>query len=232
MSLPEACSHLRIWAQRFLNSVRLSAAALWGRKGSSASGARFPHAANAIVRVRAEIAKTAGDKGTTSATEDMAGTDLSQQAFNSIRKDMLSQHEHEGMVNQSAAPNRQFLQQLRDVPHPTVLDALSSMPKTSDLVMLQSEMRNKQVVTNPHICVNSFRLLSPLMAEFVVTSTAVALYVAVDTVVEGRFSDNNFMLLPWEPKVVAFLYDHSVVSTHELKDSITFLSLADTNVQL
>ena len=98
--------------------------------------------------------------------------------------------------------------------------------------MLQSEMKNKQVVSSPHICVDSFRLLSPLMAEFVVTSTAVALYVAVDTVVEGRFSDNNFMLLPWEPKVVAFLYDHRVVSTHELKDSMTFLSLADTNLQL
>lgn len=145
---------------------------------------------------------------------------------------MLSQHEREMMVNQSAAPNRQFLQQLHDVPHPAVLDALSSMPKTSELVILHSELKDKQVVSSPCIRVHSFRLLSPLMAEFVVTSTAVALHVAIDTVVLGRFSDNNFVLLPWEPKVVAFLYDHSVMSTSELETSMTFSSLADTGVQL
>ena len=228
MRLPDACAHLRTWALRFLNSVRLSASALWGSKGSSASRAGYPHAENAIVRVQAEFVKTAGDKGTSSAREGMGRTDRSQHAFNSTRKDMLSPHEHEAMFNQSAAPNRKFLQQLHDKPHPTVLDALSSMPKTSELVILHSELKDKQVVSSLHICVKGFRLLSPVMAEFVVTSTAVALNVAVDTVAQGRFSDNNFMLLPWEPRVVAFLYDHSVLSTHELQYTMTFLSLADT----
>lgn len=208
-----------------------AAAALWGSKEFSASSAEYPHAANAIVRVRAKIVKTAGDKGTSLARGGMGRTDQSQQAFKSTGKEMLSQHEHEVMVNQSAAPNRQFLQQLYDKPHLTVLDALSSMPKTSELVISHSELKDKQIVS-PHICVNSFRLLSPVMAEFIVTSTAVALYVAVDTVVEGRFSENNFMLLPWEPKVMAFLYDHSVLSTQELQNSMTFLSLADTKIHL
>lgn len=184
------------------------------------------------MHVQAEIGKNVGNKGTSSAREGVGRTKKSQQAMNSTRQDMLSQHEREMMVNQSAAPNRQFLQQLHDVPHPAVLDALSSMPKTSELVILHSELKDKQVVSSPCIRVHSFRLLSPLMAEFVVTSTAVALHVAIDTVVLGRFSDNNFVLLPWEPKVVAFLYDHSVMSTSELETSMTFSSLADTGVQL
>ena len=98
--------------------------------------------------------------------------------------------------------------------------------------MLYSELKDKQVNSSPCICAKGFRLLSPFMSEFVVTSTAVALYVAIDTVVEGKFSDNNFVLLPWDPKTVAFLYDHSVTSTNELEHSMTFLSLADTTMQL
>ena len=232
VNLPEACSRHRNWAKQFLSSVKLSAAALWGSKACSASRTRFPHAANAVVRIRAEIAKKASDQGTSSAREGMGRTDQSQQTFSNTRKGMLCQHEHEVMVNQSAAPNRQFLQQLHAVPHPAVLDALSSMPKTSELIVLHSEMKDKQVISSPRINVHSFTLLSPLMAEFVITSTAVALHVAIDTVAVGRFSDNNFMLLPWEPKVVAFLYDHSASSICELKTSMTFLSLADTKVQL
>lgn len=118
------------------------------------------------------------------------------------------------------------------MPDPSVLDALALVPRTSELLMLSTELKDKQVVGNPCICAGNFRMLSPFMSEFVVTSTAVALHVAIDTEVKGRFSDNNFVLLPWEPKVVAFLYDHSPASADELEHSMMFLSLADTHVQL
>ena len=215
-----------------LNFVAVHTPPLWGSKTCPASGTELPHAANAIVRVQAEINQAPSNGGISLVSRGSVGQDVHRQPLNVTEANTVSQHQREVMVNQSTAPNRRFLQQLHGVPHLAVLDALSSTPTMSETVILHSEFKDKQVVSNPGIAVNSFRLLSPVMAEFVITSTDVALNVAVDTVVKGRFSDNNFVLLPWEPKVMAFLYDHSVTSVHELQDSITFLTLADTTVTL
>lgn len=182
------------------------------------------------MRVRAEVTKTGGSSRKFP-FKGVGRPSLSQPALHT-REDPYNKHEQEQIVNELAAPNRRFAQGLQHMPHPTVLDALARVPRTSGLLILYTELKDKQVVSDPCICAGNFRMLSPFMSEFIVTSTAVALHVAIDTEVEGRFSDNNFILLPWEPKVVAFLYDHSTASADELEHSMMILSLVDTNVQL
>ena len=143
----------------------------------------------------------------------------------------LLQHEH-SVLGQLAAPNRRYLQGLMIHPHPAVVDALSLMPTASEALLLLSELKGKHVVPNPNIRASNFKLVSPYVAEFELRTTAVALYVMLDADVAGRFSDNNLLLLPWEPKAVAFLYDHSAQSTDALEHSLVFLSAADTKFEL
>lgn len=237
-SKPLPLPHLTHLLQSLFNSSCSSSSSSSSSSPSSSSSSSSsavrpgdPPLANAVVHVTAKISRTADAKGRISTRGEME-TPGSEQPAVGMKEGTLSKQQREQVVNGLAVPNMKFARGLQHMPHPAVLDALAAVPRTSELLMLYSELKDKQVVSSPCICAGNFRLLSPFMSEFIVSSTAVALYVAIDTEIEGRFSDNNFLLLPWEPKVVAFLYDHSAVSTDELEHGMTFMSLTDTNVQL
>ena len=60
-----------------------------------------------------------------------------------------------------------------------------------------------------------------------VSSRLVAAAVQLDTDVPGIFSDNGFLLLPFEPQTITFT-GRSDFQASDLQRSLTFLSMADT----
>ena len=55
------------------------------------------------------------------------------------------------------------------------------------------------------VSVTSVRQLSEARAALTVASSGVAAFVTLDTdAVEGTFSENGLLLLPWEPRTIIF----------------------------
>jgi len=63
-----------------------------------------------------------------------------------------------------------------------------------------------------------------------VSSRLVAAAVQLETEVPGVFSDNGFLLLPFEPRTVTFT-GRSDFKASDLQQSLTVMSLADTLAQ-
>lgn len=159
----------------------------------------------------------------------------SLQASKDAKEGNVRKHEQaEALIKQLAVPNRQYMQGLSQVPHPDVVNALSSLPMTSEATMLFSEPKSKQIYGRPDISATDFRLLSWFAVEFAVRSNAVALCVALESNLTGRFSDNNFLVVPWESKIVAFMSDPilDAESLVHFEQTLSFLSLADSNIKL
>ena len=130
------------------------------------------------------------------------------------------------------SPNRVALECLTECPDPKVLDDLAAAPMMSEADVFLTEFRDAHVMPMPNITAAHFRLLSPYMIQFVVSSNAVAPYVAVECEMTGRFSNNNFILNPWQPRTIAFLSEQPLYLTVMLDRNFSFLSLADTTLQL
>lgn len=68
----------------------------------------------------------------------------------------------------------------------------------------------------------------PTVSAVQISSRNVAALVYLDSdKVDGIFSDNGFLLLPWEPHTLTFT-SRSEFSAADLQSSLTFISLADT----
>ena len=136
------------------------------------------------------------------------------------------------LVHQVAVPNRAFLKGSLQCAHPKVIDDLAPLPLTSEAVVFFTEFKDAHVWPTPNITATDFRHVSPHMIQFIVSSCHVAPYVAIESALSGRFSKNNFLLTPWQPRSIAFLSQHPLLSTKSLARSLTFLSLVDTAMQL
>lgn len=139
---------------------------------------------------------------------------------------------YNGFVDHIAVSNRVYLEGLIQCPISQVLDDLASEPKTSVAAVFLTELKDAHIVPEPLIAGSDFKLVSPYMVQFVVSSKHIAPHVALETGLAGRFSDNNFLLTPWQPRTVAFLSDHSVECTSTLSTNLSFLSLTDTRLKL
>ena len=65
-----------------------------------------------------------------------------------------------------------------------------------------------------------------------VTSLAPAAFVSLETPIAGHFSDNNFLLLPWQPRTLTFQQKGGAEVVEELfLDLLEILSLADLGGQ-
>ena len=139
---------------------------------------------------------------------------------------------YNGFVDHIAVSNRAYLEGLIECPDSQVLDDLASEPKTSVAAAFLTELKDAHIVPEPVIAGSDFRLVSPYMVQFVVSSKHIAPHVALETGLAGRFSDNNFLLTPRQPRTVAFLSDHPVECTNTLSTNLSFLSLKDTRLKL
>ncbi len=131
-----------------------------------------------------------------------------------------------------AVPNRVYLERVTQCPHAQVLDDFASVPSNLEAVVFLTEFKESHVVPAPNITGSDFQLLSPHLIQFSVSSDTVAPYVAMETALPGRFSDNNFILTPWQPRTVAFASDQAVECASVLASSLSFLSLTDTTLNL
>ena len=61
-----------------------------------------------------------------------------------------------------------------------------------------------------------------------VNSQGVALFTVLETDVPGTFSDNNFFLLPWQPKYITFKAQDAEQLQHFVSEGLSVVSLADT----
>ncbi|CAK0764706.1 hypothetical protein CVIRNUC_003185 [Coccomyxa viridis] len=90
------------------------------------------------------------------------------------------------------------------------------------------ELKNATLPTAPAVRMANFTNgTEPGTATFVVSSQGIAAYVALETTILGKFSDNAFLLLPWEPKTVTFT-SGSNFTVDQLESSMTVMSVADT----
>jgi len=131
-----------------------------------------------------------------------------------------------------AVPNRVYLEGVTQCPHAQVLDDFASVPTNLEAVVFLTELKESHVVPAPNITGSDFQLLSPHLIQFSVSSSIVAPYVAIETALLGRFSDNNFILTPWQPRTVAFASDQALECASVLASSLSFLSLMDTALNL
>ena len=131
-----------------------------------------------------------------------------------------------------AVPNRVYLERVTQCPHAQVLDNFASVPTNLEAVVFLTEFKESHVVPAPNITGSDFQLLSPCLIQFSVSSDTVAPYVAIESALPGRFSDNNFILTPWEPRTVAFASDQALECANVLSSSLSFLSLMDTALDL
>jgi hypothetical protein len=98
-----------------------------------------------------------------------------------------------------------------------------------------TELKDAAINPKPHILLSDFTQVSPDTVSFTVSSTGVAPYVALDTSLPGVFSDNNFFLLPWEPRAMTFTASTApnsgkaaAVAATDLEATVTIMSLGDT----
>ena len=131
-----------------------------------------------------------------------------------------------------AAPNRDYFSALTAVPDQKVVDDFAAVPSRSEATVFYTDMKALQLVDQPNITASHFKLLSPHAVQFVVSSSHVSLYVAVEACVPGRFSDSSFLLKPWKPETLGFLSHQHLQSTKELSSCLSFLSLTDTRLTL
>ena len=139
---------------------------------------------------------------------------------------------YNGFVDHIAVSNRAYLEGLKECPNSQVLDDLASEPTSSEAAVYLTELKDARIAREPVIAGSDFKLVSPYMVQFVISSKHIAPHVALETGLAGRFSDNNFLLTPWQPRTVAFLSDHSVECTNTLSTNLSFLSLTDTRLRL
>ncbi|CAL8468004.1 g7542 [Coccomyxa elongata] len=98
---------------------------------------------------------------------------------------------------------------------------------TSTWDLFPVPIKDVTLITQPTITWDNFRNISANSTSFVVSSKAVAAYVALESTLPGRFSDNNYVLLPWAPKTITFT-SATPFSPADLKASISVMSVADT----
>lgn len=137
----------------------------------------------------------------------------------------------QSVVSNLAAPYKKYMQELHTLPSRHVIDSLAAEPHTSEALVFFTEFKDAHVLVTPNITMSDFRALSPRVTEVVVSSSGIAAFVALETNTSGSFSENGFLLLPWEHRPVAFLAAEPLQSS-SLESSLTFLSLLDTTLQM
>lgn len=131
------------------------------------------------------------------------------------------------LIRQVSKPHKQHMQELHATPSPLVMENLAAVPHMSQAQVFFAEFKHATVV-KPNIQMSGFTSLSPRIVEFCVSSDQVAAYVALETVIPGKFSDNGLLLLPWQSVHVAFLAEEGL-QPEALEDTLKFLSLFDTS---
>lgn len=129
-----------------------------------------------------------------------------------------------------APPHRPYLQGLHATPSQQVLQSLAAEPQISDAQVFFSEFKDASVI-KPNISIIDIRSLAPSVVEFGLVTDQVAAFVALETNLSGRFSENGLLLLPWEHKSLAFLSEGAVQAA-SLEDTLTVLTLSDTAISM
>ena len=107
------------------------------------------------------------------------------------------------------------------------------MQYESESIVYLTDFKDGSLPTNPNIQAS---LLSFSEADETltlnVTSTVPAAFVSLETPIAGHFSDNNFLLLPWQPRVLQFSMKQGSQVIEELfLDLLEIFSLADIGGQ-
>lgn len=99
---------------------------------------------------------------------------------------------------------------------------------TSEWVIWLTEPKDAAINPAPRIEAASFQNVDDRTVSFVVRSGGVAPFVALDCGgFKGKFSDNAFTVLPWEPRTVTFT-SPDPVAAGDLAAVMDIMSLADT----
>lgn len=107
-------------------------------------------------------------------------------------------------------------------------DDLAAQPESSSSQVFLTEFKDLNLPLQPEVQVSAAQLLNSHMVQFELRCSSVALFVALDSPVTGRFSNNNILLLPWQPQTLAFLADAPLASADEFASSMHITSLADS----
>ena len=134
-------------------------------------------------------------------------------------------------VDVVAAPYKQYMRELHALPSKHVIDSLAAEPHTSEALIFFTEFKDAHVPVVPNITMSDFRALSPRVVEFFVNSNGIAAFVALETNISGIFSNNGFLMLPWERRPVAFLAAEPLQGSF-LESSLAFLSLLDSSLEM
>ena len=112
--------------------------------------------------------------------------------------------------------------------HAQPADELAVEPKLSSSQLFLTECKDLNLPLQPEVQVNAAQLLNSHVVQFELHCSSVALFVALDSHMTGRFSDNNILLLPWQPRTLAFLADAPLASADDFASSMHITSLADS----
>ena len=112
--------------------------------------------------------------------------------------------------------------------HAQPADDLAAEPESSSSQVFLTEFKDLQLPLQPEVQVSAAQLLNSNVVQFELRSSSVALFVALDSPVTGKFSDNNILLLPWQPRTLAFLAHVPLASADDFASSMHITSLADS----
>ena len=112
--------------------------------------------------------------------------------------------------------------------HVQPADDLAAEPGLSSSQVFLTEFKDLNLPLQPEVQVSAAQLLNSHILQLELRCSSIALFVALDSHVTGRFSDNNILLLPWQPRTLAFLADAPLASADDFASSMHITSLADS----
>lgn len=134
----------------------------------------------------------------------------------------------QNVVDLVASPYKRHMQDLQAMPSPSALKQFLEGQESETQVFF-AEFKDAAVV-KPNISMDG-NSLSPHYIEFTLSSDSVAAFVTLETNLTGRFGDNGFLLLPWEPVSVAFVSEHDLMPDAATA-GYTVLSVFDTSISM
>lgn len=99
-------------------------------------------------------------------------------------------------------------------------------PYHSSIEVHLTELKDARL-NDPCITIASLQQLSPTQVSFEVSVSFTAVGVALETELPGRFTDNAFHVVPWQPITVSFISASADVSAEALHESLSVQSLYD-----
>ena len=112
--------------------------------------------------------------------------------------------------------------------HAQPANDLAAEPEVSSSQVFLTEFKDLRLPLQPEVQVNAAQLLNSHIVQFELRCSSVALFVALDGHVSGKFSDNNVLLLPWQSRTLIFMADMPLASADDFASSMHITSLAET----